>query len=580
MVSSLLENLDAREVNCATYKFIRSVLERFSGFIGKSNMEVLAQVLSSRHARLMVIRDLKTGSVNPDSTSFFKLLKAYAVEAHSDIARAQDPQNRTIGHFLLDLMACQGTPGIEDSISPELMRFWRKYINYVQSSVCAGNGDLERNPWVRDAYQMILKVVEACWAKSCWPDSDFDFHMDPEEDTSFNDFRDDVRYLYQAAYLTFGLDLFNIFREFAISAYQNARWAHLEASIFGFNALSDSFVNQDEIGVEGEEEDRGIRVGSVLSKVFSSGVFGDLTNITPYMASKVKLERLDMLHNYAAFFNKGSQFLPELLDSLFVTLKDPSFACSASKAIRSIGLSCRKNLASELGSFLEQYRTLFAYEFTLGYVKENVIGAIAAIIQALPHEQDKGPPLQTLLECTANDQTLGIDLLSTNVAKGRFKVVRALRCLVAMGKSLQVPDGLPIDVEDSVISYWSHGHGKDLQNGLISMIGQATSLLHQDGEVIEAICQILRTGYNESRPGLFVFAPVVTVEFVQSAKLNTARLAYLFETAGMMLAKQDKSVSGDLLQHAAYSVFNRAKQLVGDMDGMYQFSIRPELSFV
>ena len=577
MIPSLLEYLDVQNVDHKYFRFFADILDSFPDFLGIEENQFLAQLLSSPTTQLIVFRDLRTGSRSLESRIVLHLLRAYAVAAHREIASAEDPHNRIVGQLLFDLLACQGTPGIDDSITPGLIRFWSKYIDHVQNSVCAEDGNLDNITWVHDAYQMMSKVVEAYWRKSCWPDGKYSFQLDSEAETSFIRFRANVKTLFQAASRTFGLDIFKAFTLFAISSHHNAQWALFEASIFAFNAVSDSLVVKSEGDIESEEEDKGTTVEEVLSGFFSSGVFGDMMAITPHMASKVKLQRLDMLHKYAVFFNNRSQYFPELLTSLFVSLKDPELANSASKAIRSIGLACRKSLAPELGTFLQQYAALFALYPTKSLVKENVMGAIAAIIQALPTEEEKGHPLRILLEYTANHQAQGIELIYTDFAKGRFRTVCTLRCLVAMGNSLQVPKELQLPDDDlasgeTVSTYWSHGPGKALQDGLVTMMSQATNALFQDGEAMEAICNILRAGYNESRPGLFVFAPAVTVEFVQSARINTARLAYVFETAGIMLAKQDKPVQDGVLQYAAYNVLHSAQQLAGKMDGM-QYSL-------
>ena len=494
------------------------------------------------------------GSKNQNCTLFFELLKAYADSAYANIASAQDPSHQKIGQQLLALMACQGTSMVDDYISSDLLHFWVNYIDFVQLHSDMTEGGAKPN-WVSDARQMILKVVEACWRKICWPDGDNALLKDSEDEMNFRRFRNDVVELFQAVHLTFGSDLFKSFQYFAITSYRNSEWALLGASLFGFNALSDSAAS-DYLAVE-----------EVLSEVFSSGIFGDLFSITPYMAFKVKRERLSMLEAYAGFFDGRGQYLPDLLNFLFLTLKDPEFASQTSGVLHSIGLSCRKSLVSELLPLLDECKALFANDYTGEYVKENILGAISAIIQALPREEDQGRHLRTLLEYIANDHSLGMSRIHTDIVKGRYKLLCALRCLMFIGRSLKVPDDVSDNTGKPISIYWSHGYGQTLQRAIVHIISQTARVLNHDGDIIEAACQILRTGFNESQPGLFVFAPAVTVEFVQSVTLHTAKLAYIFETASMMLAKQAKSLEDDELQHAAFVILNHARGLMATVDG-------------
>ena len=530
------------------------VLEYFPDFLLGNHMQHIARLLSSSDA-LTCTDSLKNGSRSQGCTSFFDLLTAYADVAYATIAIPQDPNHELIRQQLLALIECQGIPTVDESISPDLLQFWMNYIDFMQSSSSTLDDNAKLH-WVKNANQMMLKAVEAYWRKICWPDGDYALPKDSDNEINFIRFRNDVEDLFQAAFLTFGVDLFRLFQDYANSSYRKNEWAPFGASLFGFNALSDSAAG-DYLAAE-----------EVLSEVFSSEIFGDLTAITPYMAAKVKRERLSMLRNYSGFFEGRGQYLPDILNSLFLTLRDPEFAGQASGVILSIGLSCRKSLASMLLPFLEEYKILFTNDNVGEHVLENTTGAISAIIQAFPREEDKGLHLRTLLECIANHHSLGMSLLRTENVRGQYKVLCALRCLASMGKSLQAPDDVSDDTEKLTSSYWSHSYGQSLQRAIIYIIGQTTSVLAQDGDIIEASCQILRTGFNESKPGLFVFAPAVTVEFVRSATLDTAKLSYVFETASMMLAKQAQPPEEDEIQRAAYNILEHARRLTETIDGM------------
>lgn len=86
------------------------------------------------------------------------------------------------------------------------------------------------------------------------------------------------------------------------------------------------------------------------------------------------------------------------------------------------------------------------------------------------------------------------------------------------------------------------------------------------GDIVEAICDVLRTGYKESKLGLFVFRPVVTASFVASCTTETPRLSYVLETASAMLNRRSQESELDM-QDGASSLLSFLVGIIGVMDG-------------
>ncbi|KAK4697316.1 hypothetical protein P7C71_g757, partial [Lecanoromycetidae sp. Uapishka_2] len=206
---------------------------------------------------------------------------------------------------------------------------------------------------------------------------------------------------------------------------------------------------------------------------------------------------------------------------------------------------------------------------------QKVIGGIAAVIQAIPStvEEERVKPLSLLIEFVERDVNACIELMNTTPVKAQEVGnavsigTRALKCLSSMGKGLQIPDEVPVDTDakDSVVSrFWREGNGALLQRRVLHILQILSNSMKWHGDVIEAICDMLRTGYKESKSGLFVFRPVVTVEFVLSCTIDTPRLDYVLETASAMLSRQSHESELDM-QYAASSFLHHLVGIIGAM---------------
>lgn len=146
-----------------------------------------------------------------------------------------------------------------------------------------------------------------------------------------------------------------------------------------------------------------------------------------------------------------------------------------------------------------------------------------------------------------------------------------------MGKALQVPEEHALENNEQMAptNYWSQGSGKVLQDAVVQIVFMAVNLLPKDTEVIDTACSILRSGFNEVKPGLFVFPPSITLNFVSSSSLDTARIEHVFDTAGAMLVKHFTDEEQEP-QSIGLLVLNHAQRLVGVVNGNYPFT-RPKL---
>ena len=535
-------------------EFFSDVLTNFPAFFTANDFLSLAKILSGPLAQ-SYLSSMKGGDFDPEAMAFARMLLAYGDAIVQDLAKnLDDPSPRQILQQLLDLLKCEGYAGVEDEICSQALEFWQTYTEFVIDSHFATGKQLA--PWIERGRQYVIEVIEACWIKIRLPPTEIlTSTWDSEARTNFKAFRADVEDLLQSSYMLLGAEIFNRFVNLALESLGNGAWLPLEATLFCINALSDCVAD------EGFTD-------SGLSELFASSLFADMASQSS-IPSKTRRTAIDMITNYTSFFERKIEYLPSVLNFLFESLKVVTLADIGAKAVFSTCSSCRKSLVSELRAFLQHYESLLDWEGVEATTKEKVMGAIAAIIQAVPFEQEKMDPLSILLRSVEADVYSCVNLLSVGKAEDAQSAgMCALRCLISMGKALQAPDEAVIDLESEApqISVWAAGKGRSIQGKIVQLLETVTSSMQWHSDIMEAGCQILRTGYKESAPGPFVFPPKVTADFMAASGLRTARLDYILDTAGAMLTRHTPGSENER-RDAALSFLVHLLSLIRSMDG-------------
>lgn len=537
-----------------TVEFFTDVLTNFSAFLTVGDLESLSKLLASMRARQIVLR-LKGGDYDTEPISFARFLLAYGDATVQDLAKkAEDPLLSQIIHQLLDLLRCEGYAGVEDEICAQAIEFWMTYTEFLIDSLFAAGE--EKPSWMENARQHVVEVIEASWVKIRMPPHELAASWDSDARAGFKAFRADVKDLLQSSYTLLGVYVFEKLAQLALQSLENRAWLHLEATLFCLNALSESISDEDSVDV-------------MLSRLFGSSLFADMSSTVEPIPAKTRQTAVNMITNYTAFFERHVNYLPAMLNFLFESLKAPALASVAAKAILSSCSSCRQTLIPELGAFLQQYEVLLTWATAEVYTKEKVIGGIASIIQAIPRDEDKHGPLSTLIQFVERDVNDCIRFMEASQSE-EFQAsgICALKCLVSMGKALQAPDDALIDLDPDFpqSTFWAGGPGSILQAKIVRIMETVTGLMRWNSDVVEASCQILRSGYKESAPGLFVFPPKVTVDLVLASKLDTARLDYVLDTASAMLSRHVHEPE-PIIKSAASAFLNNLLGIIHLMGG-------------
>ena len=506
-------------------EFFIDVLSNFSAFLTADDLEFLSTLLASTRAQ-EIVSGLKGGNYDYEAMSFARLLLAYGDATVQDLARkSEDPLLSQILHQLLELLGCEGYAGVEDEICAQALGFWMTYTEFLIDSLFAPGE--EKPAWIDSARQRVVEVIEASWVKIRIPPHDLAASWDSDARAGFKAFRADVQDLLQSSYTLLGVDIFDKLAQLVLQSLRDRAWLHLEATLFCINALSGSISQEDSID-------------AMLSRLFGSSLFSDMSSTVEPIPAKTRQTAVNMITKYTAFFGRHVEYLPAMLNFLFESLKAPALANIAAKAILSSCSSCRQTLLPELGAFLQQYNVLLTWATADVYTKEKVIGGIAAIVQAIPKDGDKYAPLSTLVQFVERDFNDCIGFMEASQAE-EFQAsgICVLKCLASMGKSLQAPDDaiIDLDADSPQPAFWAEGPGAPLQAKIVQMMEIVTGLMRWNSDAVEASCQILRSGYKETGPGLFVFPPKVTVDLVLASKLDTARLDYVLDTACAMLTR-------------------------------------------
>ncbi|KAI4254377.1 MAG: hypothetical protein LQ352_003137 [Teloschistes flavicans] len=507
---------------------LTEILGTFSAYFTSDDLDAFASFLISERAQEL-LSVLIQGDFEPDAVAFARLLLAYADVKLQDLARQPgSPTTQTVMRELVQLLACEGWAGAEDDICTPALEFWQSYLEFLIDAQFADEDQVE--PWMGDAQRYIVQVLEKCWVKIRMPVEDVFANWTADAKGDFKAFRADVEDLLQSSYTLLGTAIFDRLANLALEALNDQAWSHLEATLFCLNALSEAISDEDV-------------VDGTLSTLFGSALFTHMMDPKLSIPAKTQQTAVSTIISFMAFFERHVQFLPSMLTFLFVSVRNPVLAGKAGKAILSTCDSCRKSLVPEVGAFLSQYDALIQWSGVEAGTKEKVTGAIAAIVQAIPHPQQKVETFSRLIAFVEQDVNACHTAVRGNwLDEAQELGLCALRCLVNMGKSLQEPADMIFDVEiDSTsrdiydLRVWG-----DCQSRVVRCLEGVSSALGKSGDVIEASCQVLRTGYKEFSPGPFVFPPSVTENFVMSSRIDTPRLDYVLETAGALLARHTR----------------------------------------
>lgn len=176
--------------------------------------------------------------------------------------------------------------------------------------------------------------------------------------------------------------------------------------------------------------------------------------------------------------------------------------------------------------------------------------AISYVTQALSSDEDKLEPVKRLLGFVEQDVQECLLLVAQQHEDAKEVALLALRCLLSIGRGLQVPEDIPIllfgEGLPQPLSFWEQGEGLVVQRRLLEIVETLVVSLQEDGEVVDAACAVFRTGFAETTPGPFVFAPQVITRFLLKRAKNGVRIETVLSTASTMVSSHSTDGSPNI----------------------------------
>ncbi|KAF2205138.1 hypothetical protein GQ43DRAFT_363051 [Delitschia confertaspora ATCC 74209] len=553
----LEHNIDAMDL-------IAEILENYMDFFEKRHLEMLWSMIKGSWGQAIL------NSVDEESVMLARIIVAYAqilcedTKSKGKLYKEPDnPHHQDVMSVLHSLIKYPKPVGVEDNVAPVAMEFWSAYTTTIAAENFEYSDSLNGIPeWLGNAKQHLFEAMCESVQKIIFPPPTITSKWDEDTKQTFKRFRIDVRDMFPEAYDVLREKLLDCLIDYSTYSFSISNWLVLEAVLFVLNAIGESLSPDSDVR---------------LRRLFEQPLFATMAG-NPGIPPAARRTAVEMVADFNSFFLRNPAFLPDVLTFLFTALGQPNLAHSSAKSFASLCSQCRKSLTGELTSFFGMYEQFLGYQTAEEFTKSRVLEGIAAIVQAQDSDDKRQAGIQKLFHYIGHDATQAVHFATrgNDVEMGQVLALTTLKCLACIGKSLQASDEEVIDLEadHNPTQYWTQGPGKDIQNQITNFVNYLSGTFVNNGEVIEAACNVLRAGYKETVPGPFVLPPSATTHFICKTNIETPRLVYVLETACCFVS------SHKLNQSEEYSIEAQRllRYILGVMQQLQHPSNDPEIS--
>ncbi|TDZ28985.1 Importin beta-like protein [Colletotrichum spinosum] len=527
-------------------ELLTDILSNYSGFLTEEHYESLFALLESQWSLERYSR-LVEGDFDFDSVQFGQLMISLGDSRVQSLIYSVNDRS---GRFLVrlrGLLSAQGYPVSDDKIFVPALEFWSTFVETLTD--CIYSEDLGPNGWVASATSHVLEAASIVWRRVAYPPSHVLLGWDSADRVGFGDARKDVADFLQSTFAVTGPPLISTFANLTLQSLSPSSWPDLEAAAFCLGSLADC--------VSGDA-----KCDDTLRDVFSSPLFEILQSPRQPMPGRIRQTCIALIERFSDFFERETSSLPSALNLLFSVLNDTLLSGAAARSIQRLCFSSRVTLASEVKAFLEQYQSIVVQSQLDCLACERIMGGIAAIIQAVPREDEKVAHLEILFAFVKHDVAKSVHLQSlpsipndlhhcsmlSDVSELPLHMgLKALRCLISIGKGLQAPGDLPLDLdgEKNTAPAGTSMPVAQLQSEILCMLTQLQVSFPENGEVAENICNVFRTGFSEAEAGPFVFPPHLVCDYLIRQSSHVPRIGYFVSTACSFLSSLEKLERND-----------------------------------
>ncbi|KAG5979833.1 hypothetical protein E4U55_004725 [Claviceps digitariae] len=518
----------------STAELLIEILSGYPSLLTDHHLHLLADLFVSPWSDQRYTR-LVQGDDSFDSVQFGQLILAFGEERCHWLMEGDDPRCQAILSKLCGLLTANGLTVIEDKTFVPAIEFWSNFTEAISDSF--RSSDIAATPRAEQAVKLVLEAVSNAWQRIMYPSVEEISSWDQSDRANFSDARKDAVDLLQSTYSLCGARLVTTFAELVLVALDGSAWMRLEAAAFCLAGLADC-VNED-----GELDE-------TLGTVFNSSLFSRLDSSNSDIPHRTKQTCLYLVEQYTDYFERNVSSLALALRLLFDLLGDRHLAPNASKSIHQLCSSCRHHLYQETESFLNEYQKSAACGQLDCISSEKVLGGIACVAQAIPDGDQRSHACSRLLNFIEDDVRRAKQLIDwTGDAKlpcsgqrcldstvserpSLHIVLKALRCLLSVGKGFQSPAESVVDLEN-ISSPFSEQDPRlaSLHREFIGKLMDIENHFGEHTEVMELSCAILRCGFAESEPGPFVLDMETVMRYLTAHGIQVPRPGLFVSTA-------------------------------------------------
>ncbi|KAL6164616.1 member of the karyopherin-beta [Exserohilum turcicum] len=517
-----LRSVNELALSCLEYhvedamELVAEILENYPTFFEAKHQEMLWSAISGPWG----LEILKNSDA--ETISLARIIVAYGqilLESKVIYTQPENAHYQQVMSFLHDLLKFPEPVGAEDEVAPVVLDFWSSFVSAISEETFLYPAGEAVPEWMGTAKANVLQAISELVQKIIYPPADVTESWDSDAKKTFKVFRIDVRDIIMDAYDPLRDVLTDQFVDFALHGLSAGKWLYLETGLFGLIAIADA-LNR----ISDER----------LLRLFEQPLFSTISS-SPDVPAITRRTAVELVAALNHFFLRHPQFLPQVLPFLLTALAQPAIAHGAAKSFASLCSECRKSLTGELTSFFQMYEQFITYATAEEFTKSMVLKGIAAIVQAQDTEDKQLEGVRHLFQYITRDamQAIHITKEGGDPEQGQVLALTTLKCLANIGKAMQASDEEVVDLESDKApsTFWLQGPGKEIQNQIINLVNYMTQVFSSNDEIIEAACNVLRTGFKEAISGPFVLPLSAAIDFITKTTVQTPRLPFVLETA-------------------------------------------------
>lgn len=508
----------------------------------------VAKITTSTKAAVW-IDEMQQGEFSPEAVRYVEFLIALVNSADLSSPTYLD-EKVTLDNLLTlkKLMRCEGAAVIEDEVCQLVLECLSEVVEQYNEWTQAARGNDDMKSFVSEVCLAAITkaefpVVEVDAGTSTW---------DADDRARFQDFRNDVADFLASAFVALGSPLLETLAMRAIAGDVGPSWPAFEASLFCLLEFSDTMDHDLE------------QFDPVIRAILSCPQWVEATQHTESCPSKARQTAIRFVAQQTGYLRRNINSLIPCLDFLFRSLQVSGSAQAASRAIQTLCYSERFLLVEALPQFMSSLPGLKGLEPP---IRHKIYSAVAAIVQAVPTEIAKVEPLNNLLDSIS---FLARQEPPEETSMKRVAVsVDLLQALAAIGRGLRAPTDVVIDLESSgsvseEATFWTLGDGHQTQREALSLCTYTLTApgVQPSGEIVEAACDFVRSGYSENDPSPFKFSASISVDFLTSQiYVDSPNIDAVMGCASTFLASADKNMDTSLFARLFDPVFSSCQAL-------------------